>query len=63
MGGLAGGRRPGADPRLLPQPRLARGGGRDLGGATSRPGWFCFDTATPLVAGSYAPPWPPPTSP
>jgi acetoin utilization deacetylase AcuC-like enzyme len=35
-------------------PRLARGGGRDLGGATGRPGWFCFDTATPLVAGSFA---------
>src|SRR5512133_2542729 len=28
--------------------RLARGGGRDPGG------WFCFDTATPLVAGSFA---------
>jgi acetoin utilization deacetylase AcuC-like enzyme len=35
-------------------PRLARGGGRDLGGGVGRPGWFCFDTATPLVAGSFA---------
>jgi acetoin utilization deacetylase AcuC-like enzyme len=34
--------------------RLARGGGRDLGGGVGRPGWFCFDTATPLVAGSFA---------
>ena len=34
--------------------RLVRGGGRDLGGGLGRPGWFCFDTATPLVAGSYA---------
>ena len=41
-------------PDSFPNPRLARGGGRDLGGATSRPGWFCFDTATPVVAGSYA---------
>jgi acetoin utilization deacetylase AcuC-like enzyme len=34
--------------------RLARGGGRDLGGGIGRAGWFCFDTATPLVAGSFA---------
>ena len=40
--------------------RLLDGGGdpgswsRDLGGGVGRPGWFCFDTATPLVAGSYA---------
>jgi acetoin utilization deacetylase AcuC-like enzyme len=40
-------------PDTFPIPQLARGGGRDLGGATGRPGWFCFDTATPLVAGSY----------
>ena len=33
--------------------RLARGGGRDPAGGTGRPGWFCFDTATPLVAGSF----------
>jgi acetoin utilization deacetylase AcuC-like enzyme len=29
------------------------GGGRDLGGGVGRAGWFCFDTATPLVAGSF----------
>ena len=34
--------------------RLGRGGGRDPGGGTGRAGWFCFDTATPLVAGSFA---------
>jgi acetoin utilization deacetylase AcuC-like enzyme len=34
--------------------RLARGAGRDTGGGLGRPGWFCFDTATPLVAGSFA---------
>jgi acetoin utilization deacetylase AcuC-like enzyme len=34
-------------------PRLGRGGGRDLGGGLGRPGWFCFDTATPMVAGSF----------
>jgi acetoin utilization deacetylase AcuC-like enzyme len=34
--------------------RLAGGGGRDPGGGVGRPGWFCFDTATPLVAGSFA---------
>ena len=34
--------------------RLARGGGRDPGGGIGRAGWFCFDTATPLVAGSFA---------
>ena len=34
--------------------RLGRGGGRDPGGGLGRPGWFCFDTATPLVAGSFA---------
>jgi acetoin utilization deacetylase AcuC-like enzyme len=33
--------------------RLARGGGRDPGGGVGRPGWFCFDTATPVVAGSF----------
>src|SRR5919202_6412252 len=34
--------------------RLGRGGGRDPGGGVGRAGWFCFDTATPLVAGSFA---------
>jgi acetoin utilization deacetylase AcuC-like enzyme len=34
--------------------RLGRGGGRDPGGGIGRAGWFCFDTATPLVAGSFA---------
>jgi acetoin utilization deacetylase AcuC-like enzyme len=34
--------------------RLARGGGADPGGGIGRAGWFCFDTATPLVAGSFA---------
>jgi acetoin utilization deacetylase AcuC-like enzyme len=34
--------------------RLARGGGSDPGGGIGRAGWFCFDTATPLVAGSFA---------
>jgi acetoin utilization deacetylase AcuC-like enzyme len=34
--------------------RLAAGGARDLGGGIGRAGWFCFDTATPLVAGSFA---------
>ena len=34
--------------------RLGRGGGRDPGGGVGHPGWFCFDTATPLVAGSFA---------
>jgi acetoin utilization deacetylase AcuC-like enzyme len=40
-------------PDTFPLPRLGRGGGRDLGGGLGRPGWFCFDTATPLVAGSW----------
>jgi acetoin utilization deacetylase AcuC-like enzyme len=40
-------------PDTFANPRLARGGGRDLGGGTGRPGWFCFDTATPLVEGSF----------
>jgi acetoin utilization deacetylase AcuC-like enzyme len=41
-------------PDSFPIPRLARGGGRDLGGGLGRPGRFCFDTATPVVAGSFA---------
>jgi acetoin utilization deacetylase AcuC-like enzyme len=34
--------------------RLAGGAVRDPGGGLGRAGWFCFDTATPLVAGSFA---------
>jgi acetoin utilization deacetylase AcuC-like enzyme len=34
--------------------RLGRGGGRDPGRGVGRPGWFCLDTATPLVEGSFA---------
>jgi acetoin utilization deacetylase AcuC-like enzyme len=41
-------------PDSFPTPRLGRGGGRDLGGGVGRPGWFCFDTATPMVAGSFS---------
>lgn len=40
-------------PDTFPLPRLGRDGGRDLAGGLGRPGWFCFDTATPLVAGSW----------
>jgi acetoin utilization deacetylase AcuC-like enzyme len=56
-GAWAAWRAAGGPPVLIPDsfpiPRLARGGGRDLGGGLGRPGWFCFDTATPLVAGSF----------
>jgi acetoin utilization deacetylase AcuC-like enzyme len=41
-------------PDTFPIGHLARGGGRDPGGGIGRAGWFCFDTATPLVAGSFA---------
>ena len=34
--------------------RLAEGAVRDPGGGLGRAGWFCFDTATPVVAGSFA---------
>jgi acetoin utilization deacetylase AcuC-like enzyme len=40
-------------PDTFALPGLGRGGGRDLAGGRGRPGRFCFDTATPLVAGSY----------
>jgi acetoin utilization deacetylase AcuC-like enzyme len=40
-------------PDTFALPRLGRSGGRDLAGGTGRPGWFCFDTATPVVAGSW----------
>jgi acetoin utilization deacetylase AcuC-like enzyme len=40
-------------PDTFALPRLGRGGARDLGGGVGRPGWFCFDTATPVVAGSF----------
>jgi acetoin utilization deacetylase AcuC-like enzyme len=40
-------------PDTFPHPRLAGGGGRDPAGGLGRPGWFCFDTATPLVEGSW----------
>jgi acetoin utilization deacetylase AcuC-like enzyme len=57
-GAWAAWRAAGGPPVLIPDSfaiaRLVRGGGRDLGGGTGRPGWFCFDTATPLVAGSFA---------
>ncbi|HEY6707883.1 MAG TPA: histone deacetylase family protein, partial [Actinomycetota bacterium] len=33
--------------------RFTGSGGRDPGGGIGRPGWFCFDTATPVVAGSF----------
>ena len=33
--------------------RLAEGAFRDPGGGLGRAGWFCFDTATPLVRGSF----------
>jgi len=42
---------------------LARGGGRDPGGGVGRPGRFCFDTATPLVPGSFRAAAAAPTSP
>ena len=57
QGAWAAWRAAGGPPVLIPDsfaiPRLARGGGRDLGGGVGRPGRYCFDTATPLVAGSF----------
>jgi acetoin utilization deacetylase AcuC-like enzyme len=40
-------------PDTFALPGLHRGGGRGPAGGRGRPGLFCFDTATPLVAGSY----------
>lgn len=40
-------------PDTFPSPRWARGG-RRTGSALGQLGWWCFDTATPLVEGSYA---------
>ncbi|HYY77622.1 MAG TPA: histone deacetylase family protein [Actinomycetes bacterium] len=40
-------------PDTFPLPRMAGGGPRELAGPLGRPGWYCFDTATPLVAGSW----------
>lgn len=40
-------------PDTFPSPRWARGG-RATASPTGQLGWWCFDTATPLVAGSYA---------
>ncbi|MFP4636373.1 MAG: histone deacetylase family protein, partial [Nitriliruptoraceae bacterium] len=40
-------------PDTHPSPRWA-GGGRRSTSPLAEPGWWCFDTATPIVAGSYA---------
>jgi acetoin utilization deacetylase AcuC-like enzyme len=40
-------------PDTFALPGLVRDGARDPAGSTGRPGRFCFDTATPLVAGSW----------
>jgi acetoin utilization deacetylase AcuC-like enzyme len=40
-------------PDTFRSPRWARGG-RISASPIAQPGWWCFDTATPLVAGSYA---------
>jgi acetoin utilization deacetylase AcuC-like enzyme len=40
-------------PDTFALPGLHRDGGRELAGGLGRPGRFCFDTATPLAAGSY----------
>jgi acetoin utilization deacetylase AcuC-like enzyme len=41
-------------PGTFPPPGLARARSRPFTGGLGRPGWFCFDTSTPLVQGSYA---------
>ena len=55
MGGLAAA---GGPEVLIPDTfaigRLAGGAVRDPGGGLGQAGWFCFDTATPVVAGSFA---------
>jgi acetoin utilization deacetylase AcuC-like enzyme len=40
-------------PDTFAVPALVQGGAREPEGGTGRPGRFCFDTATPLVAGSW----------
>jgi acetoin utilization deacetylase AcuC-like enzyme len=40
-------------PDTFPVPGLGRGAARPPRAGLGRPGWFCFDTATPLVAGSW----------
>jgi acetoin utilization deacetylase AcuC-like enzyme len=49
--------RAGGGPEVLIPDTFAIGrlaGGRDPGRGVGRPGWFCLDTATPLVEGSFA---------
>jgi acetoin utilization deacetylase AcuC-like enzyme len=41
-------------PDTFAPPGLARARPGPFTGGLGRPGWFCFDTATPLVEGSYA---------
>jgi acetoin utilization deacetylase AcuC-like enzyme len=41
-------------PDTFALPGLARTAAAPPAGGLGRPGWFCFDTATPLVEGSYA---------
>jgi acetoin utilization deacetylase AcuC-like enzyme len=41
-------------PGTFPPPGLARARSRPFTGGLGRPGWFCFDTSTPLVEGSFA---------
>jgi acetoin utilization deacetylase AcuC-like enzyme len=41
-------------PDTFAPPGLARARARPFTGGLGQPGWFCFDTATPLVEGSYA---------
>src|SRR6266545_268014 len=40
-------------PDTFALPGLARGHARPSASGVGRPGWFCFDTATPLVEGSW----------